>query len=71
MTKTEAAEILALKTRIMGREWSMPLGLNLVDHVLSEARNWKGVFPAAVAANPSRRTVLRIATAQAKAQGEL
>lgn len=67
MTKTEAAEILANKTRVMGREWNMPLDKNLVEHVLSEARNWTGLFPAAVAANPSWRTVLHIA----KKSGEL
>lgn len=66
MTKTEAAEILALKTRVMGRAWNMPLDKNLVEHVLSEGRNWPG-FADAVAVGPSWRTILRIA----KQSGEL
>lgn len=61
MTKTEAAEILANMTCVKSREWNMPIGKDLVEHVITEARYWHGLFPVAVAANPSWRTVLRLA----------
>lgn len=61
MTKTEAAEILANKARVMSREWGMEISKDLVEVVMSEARHWGGLFPAAASANPSWRTVLRLA----------
>jgi hypothetical protein len=64
MTKTEAAEILGNMTCVMSRKWNKPVGKDLVEHVITEARYWHGLFPAAVAANPSWRTVLRFALKQ-------
>ena len=61
MTKTEAAEILANKTLVMARQWDKPLGKDLVEAVMSEAKHWHGAFPVAAATRPSWRTVLRIA----------
>lgn len=64
MTKTEAAEILANMTIVKGREWNMPIGKDLVEHVITEARYWHGLFPVAVEVGPSWRTVLRLALKQ-------
>lgn len=61
MMKTEAAQILATKTRVMSRVWGMEIGKDLVEAVLSEARHWDGLFPAAAEAAPSWKTVLRLA----------
>jgi hypothetical protein len=61
MTKTEAAEILANMTLVKSREWNMPVGKDLVWSVMSEARNWHGLFPVAIEVGPSWKTVLRLA----------
>lgn len=65
MTKTEAAEILANATIVWGRKWNKPIGKDLVEHVITEARYWHGLFPVAVEVGPSWRTVLRLARKQA------
>lgn len=50
MTKTEAAETLALRVRVTARATGATINKDLVEAILSEARNWGGIFPAAVAA---------------------
>lgn len=65
MTKTEAADILANKALVMAREWDMPIGKDLIEAVLTEAPHWPGLYPAAAAAQPSWRTILRLAKSQA------
>lgn len=65
MTKTEAADILANKARVLARESGHDLDKNLIEAVLSEARHWGGLFTLAAEAAPHWRTVLRAARAGA------
>lgn len=62
MTKTEAAEIIAIDVRVWARRNGTPITKDLVEARLSEARHMGGLYPAANAARPSWRTILRVAT---------
>ena len=65
MSKTEAADILATKARVLARAgWNDGLlDKHLIEAVITEAAHWDGLYPVAAAAAPSWRTVLRLATA--------
>lgn len=62
MTKTEAAEILALRVRVEARRMNRTIDKAFVEDIAAEAAYWTGLLPQAAAARPSWRTILRLAT---------
>jgi len=61
MTKTEAAEILALDVRVFARQYGIKITKDLVEARLSEALHLGGLKTVAAQVAPSWRTILRIA----------
>jgi hypothetical protein len=65
MTKTEAAEILALDVRVWARQHAAPIDKDLVEARLSESKHLGGLKATAGAVAPSWRTILRLAREEA------
>lgn len=65
MTKTEAAAIIATDVRVWCRRTGVAITKDVVEARLSEAQHMGGRYPAAHAAAPSWRTILRAATRDA------
>lgn len=63
MTKTEAAEIMALDVRVWARKTGKPITRHMCEDRVSEwqAENYAGTRKAAAASIANPKTVLRIA----------
>lgn len=61
MTKTEAADIIGNEVRVFAHRTGRTIDRTLVEERMSEAKHLGGLFPAAAAAAPSWRTVLKAA----------